>query len=234
MLCSFAELDKLQETWGFTSTETIKASLGRESWGGREFLYLTPTRYTVTTRMTALRWAAVWAIFMFHSLCEQSHKTVSIKPQFLKRKESRSGSNRGPSAYLPSALPLGHTGSQKLQFVEHSFLVAWLNGKDNNKKFGIDKVSGRIPDPAGGWGWGSARSGIRTDTVPIPNPVSLPFNHLLLTHPRPASDRLRVLHSEVSSSSGWDFRDSMCKRDVRKNCTALKYLETALLGLNRQ
>ena len=33
------------------------------------------------------------------------------KPQFLKRKESRSGSNRGPSAYQPSALPLGHTGS---------------------------------------------------------------------------------------------------------------------------
>ena len=30
------------------------------------------------------------------------------KPQFLKRKESRSGSNRGPSAYQPSALPLGH------------------------------------------------------------------------------------------------------------------------------
>ena len=34
-----------------------------------------------------------------------------LKPQFLKRKESRSGSNRGPSAYQPSALPLGHTGS---------------------------------------------------------------------------------------------------------------------------
>ena len=33
------------------------------------------------------------------------------KPQFLKRKESRSGSNQGPSAYQPSALPLGHTGS---------------------------------------------------------------------------------------------------------------------------
>ena len=32
------------------------------------------------------------------------------KPQLLKRKESRSGSNRGPSAYQPSALPLGHTG----------------------------------------------------------------------------------------------------------------------------
>ena len=35
---------------------------------------------------------------------------MSIKPPFWKRKESRSGSNRGPSAYQPSALPLGHTG----------------------------------------------------------------------------------------------------------------------------
>ena len=33
------------------------------------------------------------------------------KPQFLKRKKSRSGSNRGPSAYQPVALPLGHAGS---------------------------------------------------------------------------------------------------------------------------
>ena len=48
---------------------------------------------------------------MFHSLCGQSHETVSI-PQFLKTKESRSGSNRGPSAYQPSALPLGHTASR--------------------------------------------------------------------------------------------------------------------------
>ena len=35
------------------------------------------------------------------------------KPPFLKREESRSGSNRGPAAYQPSALPLGHTGSQR-------------------------------------------------------------------------------------------------------------------------
>ena len=33
------------------------------------------------------------------------------KPQFFKRKESRSGSNHGPSAYQPGALPPGHTGS---------------------------------------------------------------------------------------------------------------------------
>ena len=34
------------------------------------------------------------------------------KPPFLKRKESRSGSNRG-SAYQHSALPLGHSGSHR-------------------------------------------------------------------------------------------------------------------------
>ena len=34
------------------------------------------------------------------------------KPQFLKRKESQSRLNRGPSAYQPSTVPLGHTGSQ--------------------------------------------------------------------------------------------------------------------------
>ena len=37
---------------------------------------------------------------------------MSINHNFFKRKESRSGSNRGPSAYQPSALPLGHIGSQ--------------------------------------------------------------------------------------------------------------------------
>ena len=61
---------------------------------------------------------------MFHKLCGQSHRTVSINT-FLKRKESRSGSNRGPSVYQPSALPLGHTGSHPLasvySFIYHSY-----------------------------------------------------------------------------------------------------------------
>ena len=47
------------------------------------------------------------------------------KPQFLKRKESRSGSNRGPSAYQPSALPPGHTGSQELPVQQSIFLYLW-------------------------------------------------------------------------------------------------------------
>ena len=59
----------------------------------------------------ALRWAAVWDIVMFHWFCGQSHKTRVHKAQILKRKESRSGSNRGPSTYQPCPLPLGHTGS---------------------------------------------------------------------------------------------------------------------------
>ena len=45
------------------------------------------------------------------------------KPQFLKRKESRSGSNRGPSAYQPTALPLGHTGSQ----LSHPLSLAFIS-----------------------------------------------------------------------------------------------------------
>ena len=45
--------------------------------GGREGDYI-PYRYTVTTRMTsALRWAAMRAILMFHNCEGQSHKTMS-------------------------------------------------------------------------------------------------------------------------------------------------------------
>ena len=47
------------------------------------------------------------------------------KPQFFeeKRKESRSGSNQGLSAYQPSALPLGHTGSQSVHLGCSPFVV---------------------------------------------------------------------------------------------------------------
>ena len=57
--------------------------------GGEEIIYLSlhrhyqndflyTYRYTVTIRMTsALRWAAMRAILMFHNCERQSHKTVS-------------------------------------------------------------------------------------------------------------------------------------------------------------
>ena len=47
--------------------------------GERLYAYL----YTVTTRMTsALRWAAMKAILMFHNCDGQSHKTVSTDHNF--------------------------------------------------------------------------------------------------------------------------------------------------------
>ena len=46
---------------------------------------------------------------MFHLLCGQSQDSIH-KPLLFQ--DSRSGSNRGPSAYQPSALLRGHTNSQ--------------------------------------------------------------------------------------------------------------------------
>ena len=84
--------------------------------GGRGRLYT--YRGSVTTRMTsAVRWAAMRAILMFHNCEGQSHTTVSMhRPQLLERKESQADSNRGPSAYQPNALTLGQTGSQSVLF----------------------------------------------------------------------------------------------------------------------
>ena len=57
--------------------------------GGEEGDYIPIVTLAVTTRMTsALRWAAMRAILMFHNYEGQD----SIhRPQLLKRKESRSG-----------------------------------------------------------------------------------------------------------------------------------------------
>ena len=42
----------------------------------------------------------------------QSHKTVSTNHSLFEERRAEAGSNRGPSAYQPNALPLGHSGSQ--------------------------------------------------------------------------------------------------------------------------
>ena len=89
---------------------------GNGGWGVVVVGYLCTTTYSLHCyhqNNSALRWAAVWYILTFHQLCGQSHKTVSIRPRCLKRKESWSGLNWGPSAFRPSALPLGHTSSQE-------------------------------------------------------------------------------------------------------------------------
>ena len=79
-------------------------------WRGRLYTY----RYAVTTRKTsALRWAAMRAILMFHNCEGQSHKTESTDHIFGRERTAEADSNRRPSAYHPNALPLAQSGSQK-------------------------------------------------------------------------------------------------------------------------
>ena len=81
--------------------------------GGSGILYLTPTGYTVTTRMTLPSGGQLYCLSRFNVslIVWTKSQDSNHKPQVLKRKESRSGSNRCPSAYQLSVLPLGHTGS---------------------------------------------------------------------------------------------------------------------------
>ena len=76
---------------------------------GRSYTY----RYTVATRMTsALRWAAMRAISIFHNNCEgQSHQTVSTDHTLSRERRAEADLNQSLSAYQPNALPLGQTGS---------------------------------------------------------------------------------------------------------------------------
>ena len=83
-------------------------------------------RYTVITRMTsALRWAALRAILMFHNCEGQSHKTVSTDHNFWRERRAEADSNRGLSAYQPNALVLSHPGSlvdvPLVEFMYHVF-----------------------------------------------------------------------------------------------------------------
>ena len=71
-------------------------------WWRSGILYLTPTRYTVTTRMILQLWAIVWAILMFHQLCGQSHKTVSITHNFRREEKGEPKRNEPRSVCLPA------------------------------------------------------------------------------------------------------------------------------------
>ena len=52
-----------------------------------------------------------------------TNKTVSTNRNLSEEKgEPKRVSNRGPSAYQPNALPLGHTGSQRVEFVDLGFI----------------------------------------------------------------------------------------------------------------
>ena len=62
------------------------------------------------------------------SYCEgQSHKTMSADHNFWRERRAEADSNRGPSAYQPSALPLGQTGSHVILHKWLAFYSAFLN-----------------------------------------------------------------------------------------------------------
>ena len=61
--------------------------------------------------ISALRWAVMRANFIFINCKRQSHKTLSVNHNLWGERRDKVESNWGPSAYQPSALPLGQTSS---------------------------------------------------------------------------------------------------------------------------
>ena len=62
------------------------------------------------------------AILMFQYE-EESRKTVSANHNFWRERRAEAVSNRGPSAYQPNALPLGHTGSLNPCWTQSFFYI---------------------------------------------------------------------------------------------------------------
>ena len=60
----------------------------------REIIYLSLNCHHQND--SALRWAVMGAILMFHKCERQSHKTVSTGHNFLRERRAEANSNRGP------------------------------------------------------------------------------------------------------------------------------------------
>ena len=90
-----------KETGRRTSTETIKAYLlGTGKLRGGEFLYLTLS----PPECLHIKMGSCVSHFNVSFIVWTKSRDSVRKPQFLKRTESRSGSNRGPCAYQPSGV----------------------------------------------------------------------------------------------------------------------------------
>ena len=93
---AFSNVQHVEEmwTWCLTSTDTIRrirdGEKGGRGYGGGGRGRLHTYHYTVTTRMTsALRWAAMRAILIFHDCEGQSHKTVHRPQPFEEKGEPK-------------------------------------------------------------------------------------------------------------------------------------------------
>ena len=103
--------------------------------GGRGRLYI--YRYTVTTRMIfALSRAAM------RGSDGQSRKTVSTNHNLFEEKErsAEAVSNRGPSAYQPTALPLGQTGCLPSAHLLRSSYLGPHHSVPFRKQLGVQQV----------------------------------------------------------------------------------------------
>ena len=123
---------------------------------------------------SALRWAAMRAILMFHNHEGQSHKTVSTDHNFWRERKAETDSNRGPSAYQPNALPLGQTGSQVAPFlsslINHKIFLsvdAKPKQKETGQKVGKRKHQRRERSALADWAFDGALAGWAFD-VPWP------------------------------------------------------------------
>ena len=91
---------------------------------------------------SALRWAAMRAILMFHNCEGQSHKTVSTDHNFWRERRAKADWHRSPSAYQPNTLLLGQTGSLvwlksvlflNMIIIHHSWWVSSITTAVRNK-----------------------------------------------------------------------------------------------------
>ena len=97
-------------------------------WGGGRGRFYT-YRYTVTTRMTSALMGSDESHFNVSVGSDgHSHKTGSTNHNFWRERRAEPVSNRGPSAYQPTALPLGQTGSHGRRWSKWLILHSHFRG----------------------------------------------------------------------------------------------------------
>ena len=108
-------------TWCLTSTETVRlirdGEKGGYGGGGRgRLLYLSLHCYHQNDSCIKMGSDESHFTECFVNCEGRNHKTVSTDHSFGSERRAEADSNRGPSAYRPTALPLGQTGSHRTPY----------------------------------------------------------------------------------------------------------------------
>ena len=74
--------EKKKKHWALRPQKSLRLIRDGEVGAVRNFISHTYSLHCHHQNDSALRWAVVWAILMFHLLCGQSHKTESINCNF--------------------------------------------------------------------------------------------------------------------------------------------------------